>query len=142
VAFAKGVTAHRPYTGEDSQAQHGVARQFDDVNNDGLVDLFVAKGNVADMPDFAAVDPNNLLLQGGDGKFVETGDRAGIATNGVSRGGALVDLNLDGKLDLVVVNRWKPAQLWRNDSASAGNWIQFRPRQPGANPMPSAAGSS
>jgi hypothetical protein len=134
IAFAKGVTAHRPYTGDNSKPSTAWHAQFDDVNNDGLVDLFVAKGNVADMPDFAAVDPNNLLLQTGEGKFVETGDRAGIATNGVSRGGALVDLNLDGLLDLVVVNRWKPAQLWRNEGPAAGNWIRFRPKQPGPNP--------
>ena len=41
---------------------------------DGLVDLFIAKGNVAKMPDFAAKDPNNLLLQGADGKFTESGE--------------------------------------------------------------------
>jgi hypothetical protein len=134
VAFARGVTAHRPYTGNDTKPSTAWHAQFDDVNNDGLVDLFIAKGNVAEMPDFAAVDPNNLLIQTADGKFVEKGDAAGIAKNGTSRGAALVDFNLDGLLDLVVVNRWKRAQLWRNASAAAGNWIQIRALQPGANP--------
>ena len=105
VAFAKGVTAQRPYTGGDVRPSTAWHAQFEDVNNDGLVDLFIAKGNVAEMPDFAAKDPNNLLLQGGDGKFAEVGDKAGIASMAVSRGAALADFNLDGLLDLVVVNR-------------------------------------
>jgi len=93
-----------------------------DVNNDGLVDLFVAKGNVAKMPDFAMKDPNNLLLQGSDGKFVDAGETAGIVDFANHRGAALTDLNLDGLIDLVVVNRWQNAQVWRNTSRNAGRW--------------------
>ena len=103
------------------------------MNNDGLADLFVAKGNVAEMPDFAMRDPNNLLIQSAEGKFVETGDRAGIANNGNSRGGALVDFNMDGLLDLVVTNRWTSAQVWRNTSTNAGNWIEIQLKQPAPN---------
>ena len=44
----------------------------------------------------------------------EVGDKAGVASMAVSRGAALADFNLDGQLDLVVVNRWASAQLWRN----------------------------
>ena len=133
VAFAKGVTAHRPYTGGDLRPSTAWHAQFDDVNNDGLVDLFVAKGNVAEMPDFAMRDPNNLLLQTAEGKFVEKGDEAGISNNGNSRGAALADFNLDGLLDLVVTNRWKSAQVWRNASTNAGNWIEFQVKQPAPN---------
>ena len=89
VAFAKGVTAQRPYTGGDVRPSTAWHAQFEDVNNDGLVDLFIAKGNVSEMPDFAANDPNNLLLQDGDGKFNEVGDKAGIASMaGAARRGA------------------------------------------------------
>ncbi|WP_421760882.1 CRTAC1 family protein [Devosia sp.] len=133
VAYAKGVTAHRPYTGGDLRPSTAWHAQFDDVNNDGLVDLFVAKGNVAQMPDFAAKDPDNLLLQGADGKFVESGDKAGIANNGTARGAALADFNMDGLLDLVVVNRWTSAQVWRNASADPRNWIELRLKQPAPN---------
>ena len=110
MAFAKGVTAHRPYTGGDLRPSTAWHAQFEDVNNDGLVDLFIAKGNVAKMPDFAAKDPNNLLLQGADGKFIESGEAAGVASMAISRGAALADFNMDGLLDLVVVNRWEKAQ--------------------------------
>lgn len=133
VAHDKGIAAARPYTGGDLRPSTAWHAQFDDVNNDGLADLFVAKGNVAEMPDFAERDPNNLLLQSPDGNFIEAGDRAGISNNGNSRGAALVDLNLDGQLDLVVVNRWISAQVWRNASADAGNWIEFQLRQEAPN---------
>lgn len=133
VAWPKGVTAHRPYTGDDLKPSTGWHTQFEDVNNDGLVDLFIAKGNVAEMPDFAMKDPNNMLLQLPDGKFTEAGDKAGISNNGQSRGATLADFNLDGLIDLVVVNRNSSAQVWRNASADAGNWIEVRLDQTGAN---------
>jgi hypothetical protein len=133
VAYAKGVTAHRPYTGGDQRPSTAWHTQFEDVNNDGLVDLFIAKGNVAKMPDFAMKDPNNLLLQGPDGKFQESGEAAGVASLAISRGGALADFNMDGLLDLVVVNRWEKAQLWRNTSTKAGRWIEVKLQQTGAN---------
>jgi hypothetical protein len=132
-AFAKGVTAHRPYTGGDIHPSTAWHTQFEDVNNDGRLDLFIAKGNVARMPDFAEKDPNNLLLQTGDGKFREAGDAAGIASFGISRGAALTDFNLDGLIDLVVVHRWQNAQLWRNTSGNAGHFIAVQLRQPEGN---------
>ena len=85
------------------------------------------------MPDFAMKDPNNLLMQGPDGKFQEAGDAAGVASLATSRGAALADFNLDGLLDLVVVNRWENAQVWRNTSRNAGHWIQVKLRQPAPN---------
>jgi enediyne biosynthesis protein E4 len=132
IAFAAGVTAHRPYEGDDLRPSTGWHSQFEDVNNDGLVDLFVAKGNVDSMPDFANKDPNNLLLQGADGKFVEAGGKAGVDSVAPSRGAAVVDFNLDGQLDLVVVNRREKAQLWRNTNTN-GHWIEVKLQQPDVN---------
>jgi hypothetical protein len=133
IAFAKGVTAHRPYTGGEILPSTAWHAQFEDLNNDGWVDLFVAKGNVWEMPDFAMKDPNNLLLQKPDGTFEEAGDRAGVASFHTARGAALVDFNLDGLVDLVVVNRHSGAELWRNASEDAGNWVQVRLEQPAPN---------
>lgn len=133
IAFARGVTAHRPYAGGDIRPSTAWHPQFADVNNDGLPDLFVAKGNVAEMPDFAARDPNNLLLQAADGGFVEAGDRAGVASMGIGRGAQLVDLNLDGMLDLIVVNRWTGPEVWRQTGPAPGNWVQIRLAQDGPN---------
>jgi enediyne biosynthesis protein E4 len=133
IAFAKGVTAHRPFMGEDLKPSTAWHTEFQDMNNDGLVDLFIAKGNVAEMPDFALKDPNNLLVQGADGKFTEMADKAGVASTKTSRGGAIADLNLDGRLDLLVVNRWETAQVWRNTSEDAGNALMLRLSQEGPN---------
>ena len=132
-AFARGATAHRPYTGGDLHPSTAWHAQFEDVNNDGLADLFVAKGNVSSMPDFAMKDPNNLLVQKADGKFAEMGDVAGVASMQNARGGALADFNRDGLMDLVVVNRWEPAQIWRNVTPDAGGFLQLWLADEGAN---------
>ena len=140
VAYKRGVTAHRPYVGGDIHPSTAWHAQFADVNHDGYADLFIVKGNVSTMPDFAALDPNNLLLQQPDGKFIEVGQQAGIASVRRGRGGMLVDLNGDGMLDMLVVNRWDKAQLWRNVGAgtaekpiSMGHWLQVRLKQTGGN---------
>lgn len=139
-AFKRGVTAHRPYIGDDTFPSTGWHAQFEDLNNDGRIDLFITKGNIAKMPDFAAADPNNLLLGQADGRFLEVGDKAGIASTKRGRGAAVVDLNADGLLDLVVVNRWDDAQVWCNVGAGdanqprpLGNWLQVKLMEPGAN---------
>ncbi|MFM2388877.1 MAG: hypothetical protein RLZZ437_432, partial [Pseudomonadota bacterium] len=106
---------------------------FGDVNNDGLADLYVVKGNVAEMPDFAKEDPNNLLLQRPDGTFMESADVAGTASTHLGRGGQLADFNLDGWLDMVAVNRFVPAQVWQNTGAGDAAFVAFRLTQPGAN---------
>ena len=140
IAYKSGVTAHRPYVGGDVHPSTAWHAQFADVNHDGLADLFIVKGNIGQMPDFATLDPNNLLLQQPDGKFVEVGQQAGMASFKRGRGGMLVDLNGDGLLDMLVVNRWDKAQLWRNVGAGTaekpvpmGHWLQVRLSQPGSN---------
>ena len=131
-AYRDGVTAHRPYSGDDSRPSTAWHAQFEDVNSDGLVDLFIAKGNVWDMPDFAERDPNNLLLQQGDGTFLEVGDASGAGSSRQARGAAVADLNLDGRLDIVVVNRNEPVELFRN-AGPTGNWLAIDPIQAGPN---------
>jgi hypothetical protein len=129
-AYQLGLTAHRPHVGEDLKPSTAWHTQFEDVNNDGRLDLFIAKGNVAKMQDFASRDPNNLLLQLPDGKFREASVEAGVASTAISRGAAVADFNLDGLLDLVVTNRWEKAQIWRNASTEAGNWLGLKLVQP------------
>ena len=133
LAYARGVTAHVPHVGEDlrpSTAWHPV---FGDVDNDGFVDLVITKGNVESMPDAAAHDPNNLLMGGPDGRFVERSVEAGVASMTKGRGASLVDLDRDGRLDLVVVNRGSPAEIFHNRSETAGSWLQVRLEQSGPN---------
>jgi enediyne biosynthesis protein E4 len=133
LAWANGVTSHRPAFGDDLRNSTSWHAQFEDVNNDGLSDLFVAKGNVDRMPDFALQDPNSLLLRQPDGKFVEVADKAKVASTETSRGGIVTDFNLDGLMDLVVVNRRANVQVFRNETPGAGHWLQVRLEQQGAN---------
>ena len=140
IAFARGVTAHRPFAGGDVHPSTGWHAQFADVNNDAWPDLFVVKGNVGNMPDFALLDPSNLLLGGADGKYVESATEAGLVNYQRGRGGLLIDLNGDGLLDAVIVNRWDRAKVWRNVGAGTsaapkqmGHWVEVRLRQNGGN---------
>jgi enediyne biosynthesis protein E4 len=141
IAIRRGVTAHRPYMGGDILPSTAWHTEFQDVNNDGLIDLFVSKGNVDTQPDAAVRDPDNLLLGRPDGTFVESGRAAGIAQYVRGRGAAVVDLNLDGLLDLVQVNRRVNVSLWRNVGAGEasspspmGHWLALDVEQPGPNP--------
>ena len=140
IALRSGAIAQRPFIGGDVLPSTAWHPEFADVNNDGLVDLFISKGNVEAQPDFAARDPDNLLIGQVDGAFVEGADAAGIVTFQRSRGAALVDLNLDGMLDLVVVHRRENVTLWRNvgtgdaeHPAAVGQWLAMRLRQPSPN---------
>jgi len=140
MAFDLGATAHRPYTGGENKPSTGWHAEFADFNNDGRSDLFIAKGNVEAMPDFAAFDPDNLLLMQADGKFAEAGGVAGIALNRRGRGAVIADFNMDGMLDLAVINREAPASLFRNLGAKTkqtprpmGNWLGIELRQKGHN---------
>jgi hypothetical protein len=139
-ALKRGVTAQRPYAGGDILPSTAWHAEFRDVNNDGFIDLFIAKGNVEAMQDFAANDPNNLLIGQPDNEFSEGGEAAGIVNDRRARGAALPDLNLDGLPDLVVVNRKQNIELWRNVGAGSadrpvplGNWLQLQLRQEGPN---------
>ncbi|HEU4672866.1 MAG TPA: VCBS repeat-containing protein, partial [Candidatus Limnocylindrales bacterium] len=114
IGLKRGVNATRPFTGGDPLPSTAWHDEFADVNDDGLADLFIAKGNVDTQPDFATRDPSDLLLQRPDGTFEEAADRAGILNFAKARGAALVDLNLDGLLDLVEVNVDDRVRLWRN----------------------------
>ncbi len=140
IAFDRGVTAHRPYTGGDPKPSTGWHAEFADFNNDARLDLFISKGNVEAMPDFAAFDPDNLLLGTTSERFFESGAEAGIALNRRGRGASIADFNSDGLLDLVVVNREAPTSLFWNigtrTSAATrpmGNWLQVELAQPQIN---------
>jgi hypothetical protein len=140
LANKRGIEGTRPATGGDPLPSTAWHPEFDDVNNDGFMDLFVSKGNVNVVPDYATRDPSDLFLGQPDGSYVQAVADAGIAHFDRGRGAALVDLNLDGLPDLVEVNLGAPVRVWRNvgsgtaDAPSPmGTWAGYRLRQDGGN---------
>jgi len=140
IALRRGVTSTRPFAGGQKLPSTAWHPEFADVNDDGFVDLFVSKGNVGRQADYATRDPNDLFLGQPDGTFVNVADQAGLVRFERGRGAALVDFNLDGLLDLVVVNYGADAVVWRSVGAGSaespapmGHWVALDLEQAGPN---------
>lgn len=104
-----------------------------DLNNDGLIDMFVANGRVLTGPRYGKDGgpyalPNQLFLGTGKGKYREYMPRGGTVEPVIhaSRGAAFGDFDNDGGIDIFIVNRDGPAYLLRNRIGSANHWITFR----------------
>ncbi len=139
-AMPRNALSQRPYTGGDVRPSTGWHPEFADVNNDGYIDLFISKGNVSKMGDFANKDPSNLLIGQSDGTFKEGAVDAGIVNYDSARGAVVADLNLSGMPDLVVVNRDANVKVYRNvgwgtaeHPVPMGNWLAIKANQPGPN---------
>jgi hypothetical protein len=140
LAFHLGLEATRPTTGGDPLPSTAWHPEFQDVNNDGRIDLFVSKGNVDAIPDYAMKDPSNLFLGQPDGSFVDAAEAAGIVRDERGRGAALADFNADGLPDLVEVFLHEPVRVWRNVGsgtadapAPMGSWLAYRLHEDGGN---------
>ena len=115
-----------------SYAPLGWAPLFLDVDHDGDQDLFLANGHIYPQVD---EDPSlgesykqrNQLLLNDQGLFEEISDGAGepFQIEESSRGGAWLDLENDGDLDIVVSNQDARPTLMENDTPDLGHWLQM-----------------
>jgi enediyne biosynthesis protein E4 len=117
-------TPSRPFT------RFGMALR--DFDNDGRLDLFEANGRVGQQSERYSADPYaepSLLFRGFAGpRFEEVAPRGGtraplVAT---SRAAAFGDIDNDGAIDVVVVNRDSRPYLLHNIIGQRGHWIMFR----------------
>lgn len=91
---------------------------FGDLDRDGWLDLYVVNGMIAAglldyLPGNELVEENVALRNAGNGRFVAAPEW-GLGAQRSGRGMAMVDLDGDGDLDIVVNNLMTPAQLFEN----------------------------
>src|SRR5258708_6191672 len=113
---------------EMSGWSNGVA----DFDNDGLKDLFVARGNVLDnISEFSNrtyAEPNSIFRNLGKMKFADVTAQAGPALQ-VSEpyhGAVIVDLCNHPHMDIVVTVLNGKARILRNVTSNDNNWVIFR----------------
>ena len=110
---------------------------FSDFDNDGWLDLYQANGRVVRSSSSGTNDPYaepNLLYQGGPDRKLRTVTPTGgtdVPLVYTSRAAAFGDVDGDGGVDVLVVNRDGPAQLLRNVRQARGNWIALDVRERG-----------
>jgi len=125
-AGVKGVT--------QSYTRFGVG--FPDLDNDGHCDLYLANGRVALRAEAHTNDPlaePNLLLRGtglagGTPVFEEVLPRGGTLPTLIttSRAACFGDLDGDGGVDVVVVNKDAPVHLLMNRAPGRANFLRLR----------------
>jgi len=126
--------------------------KLDDFDNDGRLEALQATGfirgrnnnwpeiqelgtandvlisNVGSWPkiqagaDLAGHDQNPFFVQVGD-HFVDISKQIGFGEDYVSRGIAIADVDLDGRLDIVLSNMWGPATYYHNESPRSGAFL-------------------
>jgi len=104
-----------------------------DFDDDGRLDLYQACGRVSrdtepHDPSDPLAEPNLLFRGTGDGTFALVEPRAGTAGAAIhtSRGAAFGDLDDDGGIDVVVVNKDAAPYVLRNRVADRGHWLLVR----------------
>ena len=112
--------------GDTERVTWGAA--FLDYDNDGLEDLYVVSGflSMPMAPEFDVYQreqPNVLLRNAGNGRFNDVSVISGADDAGAGRGGAYLDYDNDGCLDLFVANLGQRAKLYQNNCLSKHNWL-------------------
>ncbi|HQV04671.1 MULTISPECIES: CRTAC1 family protein [unclassified Novosphingobium] len=66
---------------------------------------------------------NAFYISGRDGRFRDMASKVGLGRTGVTRGIAVVDVDLDGRRDLFIARQWDQSSFYRNRTKGAGNQL-------------------
>jgi hypothetical protein len=110
----------------------GTAAALYDIDADGDLDLVETNGanvpflSAPDDEPFARFDPDPLRvwLNDGAGRATERSAELGMLDEGAGRALVTFDYDLDGDLDLFVVNNAAAPTLYRNDLAGDNGWLR------------------
>lgn len=124
--------------GQVSLKTVGWAAGFADLDNDGLLDLWVVNGSTLEMASDSArlkPQPLHLFQQEPERGFFEVGRQASptLERRFVGRGGAHADFDGDGRVDIAVAVHGGQPLLLHNTSPGDGHWLGIRLRQSGGN---------
>ena len=105
---------------------------FFDYDNDGDRDLFAANGHTYPQADLPRVNSSyeqaNSLFENRGGRLVEVSAEVGpgFALRRVSRGTGFADYDVDGDIDLFILNLNGPPVLLRNDGDHDNHYLLVR----------------
>ncbi|RPJ86621.1 MAG: CRTAC1 family protein, partial [Acidobacteria bacterium] len=105
----------------------GWSNAIADLNNDGWKDLFSANSHALDnielFQDREYLQRNQVFLNQSDGTFKDvSAQMPGFQRKAAHRGSAVVDLDNDGRLDLVVTALGDRPEIFRNRT-EGGHWL-------------------
>jgi len=116
--------------GEISLQYLGWGTGFEDFDNDGLPDIFVANGHVYPQVDSVETGQHyaqrkELYRNLGGGKFKEVARDIGgdLLTPKSARGAAFGDFDNDGNIDVLMINLNDRPSLLRNEGVNRNHWI-------------------
>ena len=97
-----------------------------DYDNDGDLDVAMTNGMVQDEPEIRPFfeDPMKLWQNDGTGKFTEVAAAEGLTDTAAGKGILTFDYDLDGDLDLFVVNNADHPKLYRNDNDNGNSFLK------------------
>ena len=110
-----------------SVAFTGFGTGFVDFDNDGQLDVYVGNGRVGRRPpaETPFSEPNQLFRGLGGGRFEAVIPAGGTAMQRIdnTRAVAFADYDLDGGIDVVVVNNGGRARLLHNVAGAGRGWL-------------------
>lgn len=104
----------------------GFAASFADFDNNGTLDLIQVNGFALKDSEPGATDRSRLFLNDGNGVFTDRAADAFLEDFDMGRGLVCFDYDLDGDVDVFVVNLFGEPRLWRNDGGNANNNVCVR----------------